>query len=229
MSLEFKKVSGPEPVVNFLTATIKEQLAKKRSVLWVVTGGSSMPIVVAVCRQLEDIDLSNLTVTLGDERYGPLGHNDSNWAQLKDLGFYLPGANLQPILTGKSLPQTVRDYNQFLKKSFEESDYKIGFIGIGPDSHIAGIKPRSPATTAKNMAVGYKWDDYIRITMTFPALKLLDCAVTYLIGESKQAATLALTKSAPLAEAPSQILKKLKKAIIFNDRLGEKYASKAQG
>lgn len=224
MSLKFKKVSEPKPVIDFVTNRIKQRLDDGEKVLWLVTGGSSMPIVVAICRQLEDIDLSNLTVTLSDERYGPLGHSDSNWAQLKDLGFYLPGANLQPILTDKSLPQTVRDYTQFLKKSFEESDYKIGFIGVGPDSHIAGIKPRSPATTDKNMAVGYKWDDYIRITMTFPAIELLDCAVTYLVGESKQAAIGALAKNAPLGEVPSQILKRLKEAIIFNDRIGGKPA-----
>lgn len=178
-----------------------------------------MPIVVAISRQLEDIDLSNLTVTLSDERYGPLGHNDSNWTQLEQLGLYLPGANMQPVLSGKSLEQTVKDYNNLLKRSFVESDFKIGFIGIGPDSHIAGIKPASPAISAKGMAVGYKWDDYVRITMTFPAIEHLDCAVTYLAGESKKDAIAKLSGNTSSQQTPSQILKKLKQVIIFNDRI----------
>ena len=38
---------------------------------------------------------------LTDERYGPVGHPDSNWSQLLQKGFDLPQAKLVPVLTGR--------------------------------------------------------------------------------------------------------------------------------
>lgn len=180
-----------------------------------------MPIVVAVSRRLENENLSSLTVSLSDERYGPVGHSDSNWAQLLELGFYLPGAMLQPVLEGKSFEQTADDFSSFLEKQLAQADFKLGFIGIGPDSHFAGIKPGSPAIESKAMAVSYKWNDYERITMTFGAIEKLDTVISYLAGESKARAIKELQKDSPVAKIPSQILKKLKQAVIFNDRIGE--------
>ncbi len=190
-------------------------------ILWSIPGGSSTPVVVAVSKQLQGKELSNLTVTLSDERYGPVGHADSNWLQLNRAGFNLPGANLIPVLDGGSLRSTVKRFDKILTREIKNADYRLGFLGIGPDSHIAGIKPGSPATAAKAMAIGYGGDDYTRITMTFPAIKQMDTIVIYLAGEAKQPAIEALAKDAPLDEVPSQILKKVKEAVIFNDRDGE--------
>ncbi len=221
MAISFRKISTIEPVVAYLTLRITRRLALGQKVLWLVTGGSAMKIAVTVAKKLRRTDLRSLTVTLTDERYGPVGHQGSNWLQLKQAGFNLPGANEVPILNGSSMEATVKRFDKILAREIKNADYKLGFIGIGPDSHIAGIKPHSPAIDAKTMAAGYDWDDYRRITMTFPAIELMDTVVTYLAGEAKQAAIEALTKDAPLAEVPSQILKSVKEAIIFNDRVGE--------
>lgn len=221
MAISFRKISSLEPVVNYLVDTIKQRLERDQRVLWLVPGGSSIAVAVQVSQKLSKNNLQNLTATLTDERHGEVGHPDSNWQQLHEAGFKLPGANEVPILNGSSVEATIERFDKILAREIKRADYKLGFIGIGPDSHIAGIKPHSPATSAKAMATGYDWDDYRRITMTFPAIELMDTVVTYLAGEAKQTATLALTKNAPLAEVPSQILKRAKEAIIFNDRIDQ--------
>ncbi len=209
-------------MVGYLAAEITKHLSAGQSVLWLVAGGSAMKIAIDVADRVKSNDLKNLTVTLSDERYGPVGHQDSNWFQLTRAGFKLPGAELIPVLNNRSLKTTVKRFDGILAQEIRNVDYKLGLIGIGSDSHIAGIKPHSPAVNATTMATGYNWDDYRRITMTFPAIEAMDEVVAYLAGEAKQAALDALSKDAPLAEVPSQILKRAKKAIIFNDMIGKK-------
>lgn len=221
MAIEFRKISSPDPVIAYLTLEITKHLSGGRKVLWIVPGGSAMKIAVDVADRIKSKDLKKLTVALSDERYGPIGHADSNWFQLVQCGFKLPGAKVVPILNGGSMEASVGRFDEILSREIKAADYRLGLIGIGADNHIAGIKPHSPAVNATTMATGYDWDDYRRITMTFPAIESMDTVVTYLIGGAKLSAIEGLAKDAPLDEAPSQILKKIKNAIIFNDKVGK--------
>lgn len=219
--ISYKKTTGPLEVADYISAIVADKLKDKKSVFLLFTGGSGVDIGVEIAGQLSGLDLSNLTATLTDERYGPVGHPDSNWQQLSDKGLSLPGAELLPVLSGKPAADAAKQYSENLKNGFEQSDYSIGLIGVGPDSHIAGIKPLSPAIEAKDLATYYKWDDFERLTMTFPAILRLDTAVSYIAGAAKKPAFETLRAEKPLAKYPSQILKQVKQAIIFNDIIGE--------
>ncbi len=221
MAIEFRKTSSADPVVAYITLEISEHLAAGEDVLWIVTGGSSIKTAASVADKLRSADLKKLTAVLSDERYGPPGHSDSNWSQLIGSGFKLPGAKLIPILDGSSMKDTVERFDKILRREIKNADYKIGLIGVGPDSHIAGIKPGSPAMKTTAMAIGYDWDDHRRITMTFAAISLMDAVVAYMGGEAKRSAIETLEADAPLRQAPSQILKQVAKAVIFNDRVGK--------
>jgi len=52
-------------------------------VLWLVPGGSNIPIAVEamdmIRKEMSGLSLKYLTITLSDERYGSVGHKDSNW------------------------------------------------------------------------------------------------------------------------------------------------------
>lgn len=218
MSLRFIKVSNPQPVVDFLISTIEEHLKNGEKVLWLLSGGSSIDLEIEVSQRLRSVDTSRLTSGLIDERYGPQGHKDSNWRQLMDAGF---GLRLQPVLVGESAGKTLASFDKFISHSFKIMDFKLGSLGIGQDNHIAGVKPMSPAIKAPGMTFEYRWDDYYRITTTFKALTLLDCAVTFLAGKTKAKVLESLQKNAPLAEEPAQILKRIKQAIIFSNVTGK--------
>lgn len=221
MAIRFRKISSIDPVVAHLCITISRRLAAGEKVLWLVTGGSSIPLEAEVASRLNRTNLRNLIVTLSDERYGPVGHSDSNWQQLLDAGFNLDGATLQPVLSDKSFEETAAQYSQMLESDWAVADYKIGFIGIGPDGHAAGIKPGSPAVNSNKIVSAYQGDDFARLTITPKAIARLDETVSYALGEAKWPMLKRLTKTLPIQEQPAQCLKAVAKVTIYNDYKGE--------
>ena len=214
----FLKIDSPAPVTTFLSGKIKAALDAGKKVLWLVPGGSAIDIAIDVAAELKDSPhLANLSVSLTDERYGAVGHKDSNWQQLEDKGFELKDATALPVLTGESLDQTAKKYAASLTEALDNADYSIALAGMGPDGHILGIKPHSPSVETKELAIGYKWDDFERLTLTFEALKLLDEVVLYVMGHEKWPQFDKLEESIDPSQQPAQLLKKLKKVTIFND------------
>lgn len=224
MAISFCKISSPEPVIAYLTLTLSQRLAEKGKILWLVSGGSAIEIAAEVSKRFGSTDtknMTNLTVSLVDERYGPLSHQDSNWQQLIDAGLSINGANLQPVLKNKSLEQTAKDYAKFIEQAFEKCDYKIGLAGIGADGHTFGIKPHSPATDSDGLVCAYAWDDYVRLTLTPKAIDGLDEIVAYVIGEEKHKILDDLDKSLSPEDQPAQYLKSAGKLTIYNDYKGD--------
>src|SRR5690242_15322144 len=135
--MQFYKASSLDSVASFITDKLSQQLKAGKRVLWLVPGGSSIAVAAEVAKQLEagNVPLENLTVTLTDERYGAVGHPDSNWLQLEQVGFELPGATMQPVLTGATRDETVANFAKTLDDDLNANDYRLGFFGIGPDGH----------------------------------------------------------------------------------------------
>jgi 6-phosphogluconolactonase/glucosamine-6-phosphate isomerase/deaminase len=219
MSIKFTKITSTEPVIEYLVQAISEQLKAGKRVFWLVPGGSSISIAAEVSKRLSDTPLDKLTVTLTDERYGDVGHADSNWKQLADAGFALPGADLHPVLDGQDMLATVSHFAETLQTALENADYALGFFGIGPDGHTAGILPGSPAVTETAFAAGYDAGNFKRITMTPPAIAKLDEAVVYAVGEAKWPIFEQLGTDLPLEQQPAQSLKQVPKTTIFNDHI----------
>ena len=215
--LNFIKVSSTEPVVVHLVSVINQHLRKNEKLTWLVPGGSAINVAVEVSKRLPKNYLKNLTVTLTDERYGPVGHKDSNWPQLEMAGFKLAGASLQPVLKGLNLSETADWYAEMIENGLKSADFSIALVGMGPDGHILGIKPGSPALKSNKLVVGYEWDDFIRLTLTENALRRLDETVIYAVGEEKWPQFELLKDDISTAKQPAQILKRLKKVIIFSD------------
>lgn len=217
----FKKVHSAEAVTDYLVTVIQDKLAAGQKVLWLVPGGSAITVAAAVSKRLARADLQNLTVTLTDERYGSVGHPDSNWLQLEQAGFRLPGARLVPVLHGHPVGETTLEFAQHLQEYCQESIYCLGFFGIGPDGHTAGVLPGSPAITATEWAVSYQVPEFLRVTMTPPAIAALSEVVVYAMGEAKAEALANLQKDLSLAEQPAQALKQVATVTIFNDQIGD--------
>lgn len=209
------------PVADYLSRVILEKLNNNQRVLWLVSGGSAISVAVEVAVRLKGAPLDGLTVSLIDERYGPVGHADSNWQQLYEAGFLLEGAALVPVLSGNQLDETTEAFQQFLTTQLESAHYTIGLFGIGPDGHTAGILPGSSAVAASGFVHAYEGGGYQRITTTLPFLKQLDEAVVYAIGGAKREALDQLQRDIAFDVQPAQILKQIKKLTIFNDYKGE--------
>ncbi len=208
-----------------LVAALTRALTEHRRVLWIVTGGSNIPVSVAVMKQLPEALTPRLAVMLSDERFGPVGFPDSNLFQLAEAGFEPKRATVVPVLRpGVDFDKTVELYGQAAQTAIEAADCVIAQLGMGPDGHIAGILPGSVATKAsKDWTVGFEWSDYTRISLTPFALAKVNQAFLLAFGESRRPMLEDLrSKNLSVAKQPAQLLKKLPEVYVYNDQIGDK-------
>lgn len=199
-----------------------QELKDSKNVLWLVSGGSNVPSAVKVMASIPTEFQMQLTILLVDERYGEVGHNDSNYQQLLTAGFKVGDAIFLSVLeSGLSLEETADRYKAIAGQAFEEADTTIALLGMGADGHIAGILPNSQASfEARKYVVGYETEGFKRLTLTFPALRRISAAYVYAYGESKEPALAQLkSEQLTLEEQPAQILKALPEAYVYNDQI----------
>ncbi|MGH7237563.1 MAG: 6-phosphogluconolactonase [Candidatus Saccharimonadales bacterium] len=214
-----------EAAQQALAEVLQAALKNNKRVLWLVPGGSNIPVSVAVMNQLDSANTDKLAIMLTDERFGAVGHKDSNLRQLAEAGFDGKKASVVPVLhEGLDLQQTANLYANAAHTAFASATAIIGQFGMGADGHIAGIKPGSPAARAEqDWAVGYEWDDFTRLSLTAPAIVQIKIVFVLAYGQAKnQALNNLKSKKLSVIEQPAQILKKLKNVNIYNDQLGAK-------
>jgi len=220
--LKFVRTEQPETAAAYLAGWLSGALAAGRPVLWLLSGGSGIATEVAAHKLVRPELRRHLVMVQVDERYGPIGHPDSNWQQLREAGLRLTDAETAlPILAGKDLDQTVQDYTVALGRQLEQADLTIGFFGVGADGHTAGILPHSSALESQDLVAAYQGPDFERITITAHVIEQLDEAIVYATGEAKRSQLEALQRDRPTADQPAQLLKRAKAVTIFNDSIGE--------
>lgn len=216
------KTDGWEAGTSALSQRLKQELKQGEHVLWLVCGGSNIAAAVRVMDSIPQEASKQLSIFLTDERYGAVGHTDSNARQLHDAGFQPKDAIFVPVLEpGFTLEETQERYSEASKRALEHADVVIAQFGIGPDGHIAGILPHSPAVTADEWVTAYDAPPYTRVTLTFLALRHITAAYAMVFGDAKHRALQQLRdEDLSLADEPSQILKALPEAYVYNDQLG---------
>lgn len=222
--MKYTLTTGWEDGVADLAERLARELKAGKRVLWLVSGGSNVAASVQIATTISPELSRNLSVMLVDERYGPVGHADSNWAQLTAAGFDAGQASLLPILeAGLDFDQTIERFSLLANKAFDKHDLVIAQLGIGDDGHVAGILPDSPAASEQQALVaGYKTPSLQRLTLTFPGLRKIDAAYAFAFGAPKLAALTALkTETLELAKQPAQILKELPEAYLYSDQIGD--------
>lgn len=211
-----------EDAASAVAESILKQLAAGKRVLWLLSGGSGGIIATIASKKLRNHDLSNLSVTMTDERYGPIGHEAENWQQILDSGFTAKGALLYRPLINEDRAKTTSKMNKWLNKQIRSSDYIIGIFGVGEDGHTAGIKPNSPAIKSGDLVASFTGDDFERITITFNMIKRMDEVVIQASGANKRPIINSLlNKVVPLNRQPAQILKTVPHAVFYSDNKRE--------
>lgn len=214
-------VYSSDPVsasASHLARSIKAHLDADEHVLWLLSGGSGVNIVLETAKMLACTDLTNLSATLSDERYGNIGHAEENWQQLIAGGLHLPGATLYRPLINKDRATTSDEFNTWIAQQLETADYKVGLFGIGSDGHTAGIKSHSSAIETTDSVTDYSGDDFERITVTPRTISKLDEAVVQASGEDKVSTLkLLLHQNLPIDEQPAQVLKSIPKCTLYTN------------
>jgi len=207
-----------------LTQRLVRELAAGKSVLWLTSGGSNVPVSVQIIGNIATKLRRNLTVMLADERYGRPGHAQSNWARLMQAGFKAEPATLLPVLqAGLDFEATIARYQKLCEQAFAEHDCVIAQLGIAEDGEIAGILPSSPAAAeTEELVTGYQSTPFLRLTLTFAALRRITAAYTFAFGDIKRPTLDSLQhESLSLNQQPAQILKELPEAYVYSDQFEE--------
>lgn len=219
--MEFIRLASMDDGAAPLYDRLHEELSANKNVLWLVTGGSSMRLSVRVMEQITEAESDRLQIYLTDERYGDIGHADSNARQLMDAGFDPKRARQVNVLAKDlSLEETCEQYALSIGAAFEAADVVIAQLGMGADGHILGVLPETPAVASDKLVVGYVTDTFTRITLTLKGLQdNVDAAYVFAFGDNKsEALSNLLSRDLPTNEQPAQILKKMPEVYVYNDQ-----------
>lgn len=219
--MKYVPISSSEPVVQYITETLAKRLDSGSKIVWLLPGGSAVRLAVEISRNLAQrgTDLTNLMVTLTDERYGAPGHVDENWSQLETAGFSLPGAITYRVLqSGLTRGETTVKFGEKLQEFMDTADYRLGFFGIGSDGHTAGIKPGAFDMNQQAYVASFVGEDFERVTIIPYGIARLDEAVAYAMGSAKaETISRLVNDDVPLAEQPAQALKRVPEFTLFTD------------
>lgn len=228
--------SVPADAGAALAGKIEPYLARGERALLLVSGGSCADVAVDACARLRSAFRGNdearllLTVTLVDERYGPIDHADSNWRLLIERGFEPSSFDAVPLLDGatdgasdEGLAETAARFGRFLAVAAERHSRGALFIaaafGIGADGHTAGILPLSPAADidpgGTEYATGYRAGHFARITITPAFFAHIDYAVAWVDGAAKRDAIERLSNPGPVGELPARLIDRAREAVLF--------------
>lgn len=223
--LRFEFLPNIQDACDKLADRLHTELIANKSVLWLLSGGSNIEISANALNLLPPDLQSKLTITLNDERYGPYGHKDSNMHQLRTAGIANTHAKIIPVIAPEGLPldETTQHFEQNIQNAFADADIIISQLGMGNDGHTAGILPNSPAVNATGLVTSYTTEQYVRITLTFEALKRVNTAYLFVFGDDKREQLLRLRdEDFPLKSQPAQIIRQITEAYVYNDQLGAK-------
>lgn len=216
--MDVKIINDPNEASSALADVINQQLKLNKKVLWLVCGGSSIKIAVAASRKLTDHLPGQLTIGLTDERFGPVGHADSNWHQLVSSGLMVDSANILPTLTGStSVTDTTNSYESKLNNALRATEFVIALFGVGQDGHIAGILPHSTAVQEmQKLVTNYDAPPFQRITVTPPFFNLINIGVIYTEDDQKLAFLKNLRNNVSPENEPVQLIKRANEFMVYH-------------
>lgn len=185
-----------------------------------ISGGSSFAIFKELDGLLSDDQKAVTRLLLVDERYGKEGHENSNWNLFTSIDTSLYGSVYPVLDDSASMQECTHAYNEIVEMALESDAQTVALLGVGTDSHIAGIKPMDQLIFEKvfsnEFVVSYTGPDFERITLTPAAIAQLDFRICFVAGEDKMPVIASLATNRLLHESPVHILKDLQKTVIYN-------------
>jgi 6-phosphogluconolactonase/glucosamine-6-phosphate isomerase/deaminase len=214
-------VTNVEDATRAIARGLDRALQSKLKVLWLLSGGSNIPIELDVLARLKHATHHNLTISLIDERFVPIDSPNSNWHALLDAGLTGEKARLEPPIINwdHGLHDAAADWAKRLQGIMEEADAVVGQFGIGDDGHTAGILPHSQGVhETEHLVVGYTGKDFERLTTTPALFAKLDLTMVVAMGEGKKRALELMPSNITAEDQPAQLLLETQELIIYTDQ-----------
>jgi 6-phosphogluconolactonase/glucosamine-6-phosphate isomerase/deaminase len=220
--LEIKKYSNQAATDQALAEHIAEFVDRADTAIVLLSGGSAIATEINALNSLSEESRQKTILAQTDERYGPYGHQDSNWTQLIDQGLRLDGLlETLPVLSGdETAEQLARAYAEKLSATVKSGAAMMGIYGIGLDGHTAGMLPADEEAFSRflseSICVSYVGSDFERITTTATIIPALSEAVVLVRGKAKLAVVEQVASSnQPAHVQPAQLLKHAKHVTVY--------------
>jgi 6-phosphogluconolactonase len=186
--------------------TVRRSLAARGACDIALSGGSSPKALYSLIAdrvndqsELKQLRWQNVHFFLGDERYVPPDHPDSNYGMAKSSLLkhgIVPEENLHRVRTELPPEEAAADYEQQLKQRTGETPrFDLILLGMGPDGHTASLFPDTAALSEEEKSVVANFVpkvDAYRITFTFRTLEHANTVAFLVAGADKQAAISAI-------------------------------------
>lgn len=155
-----------------------------------LSGGDTARACYAALAGLDDLDWAGTDVVLGDERWVPVDHPDSNEGMARAVLLDPVGASR--VHSARGAGATIEEAAAAYAATVAEAG-PLGLVhlGLGEDGHTASLFPGSAALEETERLVVVTGDDahpHPRLTLTYPAIAQAALAVFTVRGEAKRQA-----------------------------------------
>jgi 6-phosphogluconolactonase len=147
---------------------------------------------------LHQVPWDCVEIYLGDERFVPHDHPESNYGMIRDL--LLSGASVNPravfAMPGNGEAESAaQTYEEILRQQYGSSHllphlplFDLQLLGLGEDGHTASLLPGQPVLEERSRWVAVVPDGRPepRITLTYPALESSRLTVFLVCGAAKK-------------------------------------------
>ncbi len=186
--------------------TLSKVLDSRDRASLVLTGGSTPRETYTILANEHNasLDWQRVDLFMGDERYVPHDHADSNYRMVKEslLTGIKPG-NIYPMPTEEESPERAAEvYERTLRDYFigARPVFDVTLLGLGDDAHVASLFPGSPfLDEAERLVLATKAPAESpvrdRITLTFPAINASRRIFFIVAGAHKREAILRTLES----------------------------------
>jgi 6-phosphogluconolactonase len=193
-----------------------------------LSGGSTPRAAYKLLAAKNDLPWDRVSLFLGDERFVPPDHPDSNYRMVRET--LLAGGHVQPraflpMQTDGTPDEAASLYEDALRQQYGASQlnldaplFDLMLLGLGPDGHTASLIPGQPVLQERTRWVAPvpQGRDEVRLTLTYPALES-SRIILFLAAGADKAEPIARVRSGD-ATLPAGALKPQGKVIWLLDR-----------
>jgi 6-phosphogluconolactonase len=180
-------------------ATLAAQSVRSAGRFTVALSGGSTPkslYALLASDSIPSIPWEKISFFLGDERFVPPEHPDSNYRMVREARLFskVPEENVFRVPTEVGdADSAARAYEQGLRRFFslqtgEFPRFDLVFLGLGQDGHTASLFPGTAALNERSSLVLANWVDMFqayRITLTLPVINHSACVMFLVSGADK--------------------------------------------